>query len=290
MLRWDNKEEFPHLSTYPHHHHDEDGHVTESPLTGTPERDIMLALQVITGYMRGKQSSAFLPFLRRLAIFARKDRMKEVIRMKEFSKWTIDDVEKTFQLTPNKPHPELQCWMERSIECSAVEQEQLQRLCDKLNAHIYDWNEEELKINFIGQLLTLVDYDRPNYQAFFERTLTANMQNQRLSGVVDCMIAAGRRVPESPIFCLHEYKPEKHASNDPLGQVLVAMVAAQLFNQDEKPMYGAYVVGRFWYFLALTPPNYGVSLAFDATKLPELLDIFKLLKSIKQIIERDVKL
>ena len=208
--------------------------------------------------------------------------------MKEFSKWTIDEVEKTFHLTLEKPHPELQRWLEHSIECSAAEHEMLERLCDKLNAHIYDWNEEELKINFIGQLLTLVDYDRSNYQAFFERTLAVSIQNQRLSGVVDCMIAAGRRVPESPIFCLHEYKPEKHASNDPLGQVLVAMVAAQLFNQDEKPMYGAYVVGRLWYFLVLTPPNYGLSLAFDATKLPELLDIFKLLRFIKQMIECEI--
>ena len=25
LLRWDNKEEFRHLATYPHHHHDEKG-------------------------------------------------------------------------------------------------------------------------------------------------------------------------------------------------------------------------------------------------------------------------
>jgi len=205
--------------------------------------------------------------------------------MKEFSKWTIYDVEKTFQLTLCKTHPELQGWLAASAEMSISEDTQLQQLCDKLNTHVYDWNEEELKINFIGGLLTLVDYDQPHYQAFFERTLTVQTQNQRLSGSVDCMIARGQRIPEEPIFCLHEYKPEKHASNDPLGQVLVAMVAAQLFNQDEKPMYGAYVVGRLWYFLVLTPPTYGLSLAFDATKLPELQEIFKLLRFIKQMIE-----
>jgi len=44
LLRWDNKEEFPKLATYPHHHHDDQGHVRESPLTGVPERDLKIVL------------------------------------------------------------------------------------------------------------------------------------------------------------------------------------------------------------------------------------------------------
>lgn len=45
LLRWDNKEEFPHLATYPHHHHDQHGHVNESPLTGDPVEDLEIVLQ-----------------------------------------------------------------------------------------------------------------------------------------------------------------------------------------------------------------------------------------------------
>jgi len=40
LLRWDNKEEFHHLATYPHHHHDELGNVKPSPLIGDPIKDI----------------------------------------------------------------------------------------------------------------------------------------------------------------------------------------------------------------------------------------------------------
>ena len=205
--------------------------------------------------------------------------------MKEFSKWTIDEVEESFHLLPIKDHALLDRWLKNDCAILSAEEQRLAELCERLGVHIYDWNEEELKIYFIGGLLELVSYDHPDYQAFFERSLSVKVGKEKLSGILDCVIAAGRRVPKHPLFCLHEYKPEKHASNDPLGQVLVAMVAAQLFNQDEQPMYGAYVVGRLWYFLVLTPPNYGLSLAFDATKLPELREIFKLLRFIKQMIE-----
>ncbi len=207
--------------------------------------------------------------------------------MKEFSKWTIDEVEEYFHLLPIKDHALLDRWLKNDCAISPTEEERLAELCERLCVHIYDWNEEELEMYFIGGLLELVSYDHPDYQAFFERPLSVNIGKEKLSGILDCVIAAGRRIPKRPIFCLHEYKPEKRASNDPLGQVLVAMAAAQLFNQDEKPIYGAYVVGRFWYFLTLTPPNYGLSLAFDGTKMPELRDIFKLLRFIKQIIERE---
>ena len=44
LLRWDNKEEFRHLGTYPHHHHDERGNVRPSPLTGYPVKDIEVVL------------------------------------------------------------------------------------------------------------------------------------------------------------------------------------------------------------------------------------------------------
>ena len=49
------------------------------------------------------------------------------------------------------------------------EEEQVLELCDRLRRHVLDWNEEELKIYFIGPLLNLVDYLHEAYQAFFER-------------------------------------------------------------------------------------------------------------------------
>ena len=47
LLRWDNKEEFRHLSTYPHHHHNAEGGVSPSPLKGDPLQDIQIVLEEV---------------------------------------------------------------------------------------------------------------------------------------------------------------------------------------------------------------------------------------------------
>ena len=51
LLRWDNKEEFQHLKTYPHHHHDEQGNVKPSPLVGDPVRDLQVVLQEVSTFL-----------------------------------------------------------------------------------------------------------------------------------------------------------------------------------------------------------------------------------------------
>ena len=51
LLRWDNKEEFHYLATYPHHHHDELGNVKPSPLVGDPTRDIEIVLQMVSAFL-----------------------------------------------------------------------------------------------------------------------------------------------------------------------------------------------------------------------------------------------
>jgi hypothetical protein len=52
LLRWDNKEEFCHLPTYPHHYHDAEGHVHPSPLTGEPLQDIGVVLREVTAFLK----------------------------------------------------------------------------------------------------------------------------------------------------------------------------------------------------------------------------------------------
>ena len=51
ILRWDNKEEFRSLKTYPHHHHDDRGNIHPSPLSGDPQADILLVLQEIENFL-----------------------------------------------------------------------------------------------------------------------------------------------------------------------------------------------------------------------------------------------
>lgn len=58
LLRWDNKEEFPDLATYPHHYHDAAGHVNISALTGDPAHDLKVVLPAIIEFVsHGAQAS-----------------------------------------------------------------------------------------------------------------------------------------------------------------------------------------------------------------------------------------
>jgi hypothetical protein len=51
LLRWDNKEEFQNLPTYPHHHHDAQGNVKPSSLSGDPSSDIDIVLNEISHFI-----------------------------------------------------------------------------------------------------------------------------------------------------------------------------------------------------------------------------------------------
>jgi hypothetical protein len=54
LLRWDNKEEFRSIPSYPHHHHDADSRIHPSPLTGNPASDIHVVLDLVNGYLSAR--------------------------------------------------------------------------------------------------------------------------------------------------------------------------------------------------------------------------------------------
>ncbi len=205
--------------------------------------------------------------------------------MKPFSKWTIEEVEDTFQIIPTEENALLKEWMMISPALSQEEESLLGRLCKKLQSRSWDWNEEELKVGFIGPLLHIVDFDQKNYRSFLERDISVTCEEGKLSGTVDFVVARGRRSPKHPLFFINEYKKEHDSSGDPLGQLMIAMVAAQKLNNDGNPLYGAYVMGRYWHFVVLDGSEYAVSLGHNAAKNDELGEIFTILKETKQIIE-----
>lgn len=51
LLRWDNKEDFPDLATFPHHHHDDQGRVHPSTLVGNPSEDTPKVLREIERFL-----------------------------------------------------------------------------------------------------------------------------------------------------------------------------------------------------------------------------------------------
>ena len=97
-------------------------------------------------------------------------------------------------------------------------------------------------------------------------------------------MAKGLRVPKQPYFFIHEHKKQLDSSGDPLGQVMIAMVAAQMLNQGAHPIYGAYIFGRHWYFVVLNGKEYAVSRGYDAS-LDDIFHIYRILMKVKAIID-----
>ena len=150
-----------------------------------------------------------------------------------------------------------------------------------LNAH--DWNETELAYNFIGPVMVLVNYTSEAFNFFAERLVSGVVEGFEMSGKPDGMIASGFREPKMPYFCFQEYKKDQDPEGDPAGQVLAAMLVAQVLNEHHHPIYGGYVKGRDWFFMVLRGKQYAISEPYIATR-DDVFDIFRILKALKAII------
>ena len=209
--------------------------------------------------------------------------------VKSFERWEFEELQITFGLKRLKSMPILEQWLANETEFTAVEKQELERLQNKLQDNAEVWNEDELKFFFLSHLIDLVGYESPYYKAFTQRKLSATIGNIELTGVVDYMIATGIQNPRQPFFFIHEYKQERKREADPLGQVLSEMLAAQAKNEYRYPIFGSYVVGRFWFFVVLAENQYSVSLAYDSTK-DDIFKIVSILRKVKDYIEEYLKL
>jgi hypothetical protein len=105
-----------------------------------------------------------------------------------------------------------------------------------------------------------------------------------LSGKPDGIVCAGRREPEIPFFAFQEYKRELDPDGDPAGQVLAAMLVGQSYNNDPlTPVYGCYINGRNWYFMAISGKEYTITEGFNALT-DDIFDIFRMLQTLKNIV------
>lgn len=84
---------------------------------------------------------------------------------------------------------------------------------------------------------------------------------------------------------MKEYKRQTDPNGDPRGQALIAMIVAQALNDNDCPVYGCYVIRRSWNFMALVGKEYAISNVYTCTT-DELLDIFRILKGLRNIIEK----
>ena len=178
----------------------------------------------------------------------------------------------------------LEDWISADIEANEHEKYVLTKMKKHLFQRVGSWQEDELKLFFIGPLVELADIENGMFKAFTQRNFSAEINGIEVGGKVDFMLAKGKQKPSTPYFCLHEYKQENRRENDPLGQVLIAMVAAQHLNENEMPILGAYISGRSWFFLILSGKEYARSNAFNASN-DDIFRIFAILKKSKLLIE-----
>lgn len=205
--------------------------------------------------------------------------------MKSFSKWSIKEVEKEFGIKLKKKSTLLDEWLVIHSPLSSFEKQWLEYIRNYLEEYGFVWKEQDLIANFIGPLLTLVNFNHDAYRGFSISELSAPYGDETLSGEVDYVVAQGQYDPERLFFFLHEYKKE-HDNRDPRGQLLIAMIAAQLLNNDDNPIYGVYVVGHMWYFVILDSKEYTVHRRGFNALTKEIEQIFGVLRNTKPIIER----
>ncbi len=207
---------------------------------------------------------------------------------KKIRTWTEGELVDTFSLTKLKNnYPLLIEWLEVTVQLNETEYETFESIRQEAEENIEVWNEEDLKMNFIAIIIRLAGLKSSQYiRTFYERTIEATVEGHYLKTKTDFMIAKGvLDLVKTPYFHFQEYKKDKDPNGDPTAQLIEAFLIAQEMNKNGKPIYGCYVIGRFWYFVVMQDKTYCVSKAFDCTDKEELLHIIAVLRKFKEILE-----
>jgi hypothetical protein len=207
-----------------------------------------------------------------------------------FEQWLYEDVEIEFGIERIKNLPTMLQWLDVSTTQDLPER--FENLRIELSENVENWNEDELKMMFIALFLAEFKFNNaPHYKVFTQRYFSLQTPTVEASGRIEWFIATGKQTPKKPFFFLQEYKPEKGSGNDPLGQLLIAMVDVQTLNEDaQKPLYGCYIIGRLWFFVVLVGKEYAVSRAYDATQTDDMTAMIQILEKVKQHIHRELGL
>ena len=172
-------------------------------------------------------------------------------------------------------------------ELSIAEQFNFDRTALKGQRSIAGWNEEDLKIKFIGPVLELGHFnDEGGVIGYFDKTISATIDGIRLVVKSDFMLATGiLDMFETPYFHFQEYKPYKNPSGDSMAQLLESFLIAQENNKNGNPMYGVDIIGKSWQFVIMEGREYCISETYDSVNKTDLLAIISILRKFKYILE-----
>ncbi len=155
--------------------------------------------------------------------------------------------------------------------------------------NIGGWNEEDLKMYFISNVLYLsglMSQGNKGYVGVFEKHLSATINGIKLSVRTDFLVAKGfKNIVEKPYFHFQEYKPQLNPGGEPMAQILEAFLIGQAKNGTPIPLYGCEVIGKQWVFVIMEANTYCVSKSLDCTDRDDLLQIISMLRKFKEILE-----
>jgi hypothetical protein len=205
------------------------------------------------------------------------------IPSKPFKNWNYEEINDAFGYTRKFEHPILSHFETLRLAENHPQRTVIETLRKVAIMYIDSWNEDEYKFMFISPFLSLIQFVSPYYKVFTQRPMSIMYDNDTkcTEGLVEFMLARGIYKPQKPHFFLHEYKPEKRRDNDPLGQLLIAMIGAQQVNADDQPIYGVYVNGRNWFWVALIGKEYAVSNPYVITS-DDVFDLFAVLEYLRE--------
>lgn len=202
--------------------------------------------------------------------------------------WSEAELVDSFGLTKTiATAPLLKDWLDAKVVLNELEMSVLTRIREEAVELIYSWNEEDLKMNFIAFVIDIAQLRSSKYvRTFYEKTVEATVNGYFLKTKTDFMIAKGvLDLAKVPYFHFQEYKKDRDPNGDPIAQLVEAFLIAQEKNKNGKPLYGCYVIGRFWYFVTMEGKNYCVSNPYDCTDEGDLNQIIAILRKFKVILE-----
>jgi hypothetical protein len=195
-----------------------------------------------------------------------------------------------FGLTPINDYqtPLLTEWLGATLPIfTPFEQELFDKKLRDAQNKIRGWNEEDLKIKFIGAILELGHLeDGKGFITVFDKIISATVQGTKLTVRSDFMLAKGLLdLVQTPYFHFQEYKPYKKPSGDSMAQLLEAFLIAQVKNNDNNPLYGLDIMGERWRFVVMEAKNYCISPLYDCTNKEDLMQIIAILRKFRWILE-----
>jgi hypothetical protein len=205
-----------------------------------------------------------------------------------FSSITLSDLKKFFPNIEKSRERELFQKIEGYGEIGSEDRSFLQNLRDRYFNQVISFSEIELIAKIIAPILNRVDFNFPEKEIrdWYEVSLYFEKDGRVLKGRCDYAVAEGVDTPKTPLFFIQEFKPS--SSTHPEYQLLSEMVVA-LQSSRENLIFGAYIMGTVWVFMALKRDKesylYQTSKKYDLMEVDEGETIFRTLQSLRQVIE-----